>query len=42
MTAKTRLQDLADVQKLIQKHHLTSEFAEKLHPYVKKKYLELI
>jgi hypothetical protein len=36
MTSKTRLQDLADVQKLIQQHHLTPEFAEKLHPYVRK------
>lgn len=41
MTAKTRLQDLADVQKLIQQHHLTSDFAEKLHPYVRNKFLEL-
>jgi len=42
MTAKTRLQDLADVQRLIQQHNLTSEFAEKLHPYVRKKFLELM
>ena len=42
MTAKTRLQDLADVQRLIQHHHLTSDFAEKLHPYVRKKFLELM
>ncbi len=42
MTSKSRLQDLADVQKLIQQHHLTPEFAEKLHPYVRMKFLELI
>ena len=42
MTAKARLQDLADVQRLIEKHHLTSDFAEQLHPYVHKKFLELL
>lgn len=42
MTAKRRLQDLADVQRLIQEHHLTSDFAEQLHPYVRKKFLELL
>jgi hypothetical protein len=42
MTAKARLQDLADVQRLIEKHHLTSDFAEQLHPYVRGKFLELL
>ena len=42
MTAKSRLQDLADVQRLIEKHNLSSEFAEKLHPYVREKFLELL
>jgi len=41
MTAKARLQDLADVQRLIEQHHLTPDFAEHLHPYVRKKFLEL-
>lgn len=42
MTAKGRLQDLADVQRLIQQHRLTSDFAEQLHPYVRGKFLELL
>lgn len=42
MTAKARLQDLADVQRLIQQHHLTADFAKKLHPYVRRKFLELL
>lgn len=42
MTAKDRLQDLADVQRLIKRHHLTSDFANQLHPYVRKKFLELL
>jgi len=42
MTAKARLQDLADVQRLIEEHHLTSDFAKQLHPYVRKKFLELL
>lgn len=42
MTAKGRLQDLADVQRLIQQHNLTSTFARKLHPYVRSKFLELL
>jgi len=42
MTAKARLQDLADVQRLIQHHHLTADFAKQLHPYVRKKFLELL
>jgi len=42
MTAKSRLQDLADVHRLIEKHHLTSDFANQLHPYVREKFLELL
>jgi hypothetical protein len=42
MTAKDRLQDLADVQRLIKQHHLTSDFANQLHPYVRSKFLELL
>ena len=42
MTAKARLQDLADVQRLIQEHRLTAEFAKRLHPYVRGKFLELL
>lgn len=42
MTAKDRLQDLADVQRLIQAHRLGRDFAECLNPYVRKKFLELL
>ncbi len=42
MTAKGRLQDLADVQRLIQEHDLTSTFAKKLHPFVRSRFLELL
>lgn len=42
MTAKGRLQDLADVQRLIQQHNLTSTFAKKLHPYVRNKFIEIL
>jgi hypothetical protein len=42
MTAKARLQDLADVQRLIQQHRLTSDFAERLHPFVRSQFLELL
>jgi len=42
MTAKERLQDLADVQRLIQYHHLSPDFAQELHPYVQSKFLELL
>ncbi|HBB96364.1 MAG TPA: hypothetical protein DC054_13335 [Blastocatellia bacterium] len=42
MTAPDRLKDLADVQELIKLRHLTREFAEKLNPYVRGKYLELL
>jgi len=41
MTAKGRLQDLADVQRLIQAHDLGDDFAEKLNPYVRDKFREL-
>lgn len=42
MTAKAWLQDLADVHRLIQQHHLTADFAKQLHPYVRRKFLELL
>ncbi len=42
MTAKSRLQDLADVQRLIERHHLTAGFAEHLNPYVRNKFIELL
>ena len=42
MTAKDRLQDLADVQRLIKQHHLKADFANQLHPYVRSKFLELL
>ncbi len=42
MTGKGRLQDLADVQRLIQAHELTETYAEGLHPYVRAKFLELL
>jgi len=42
MTAPDRLKDLADVQELIKARHLSQEFAEKLNPYVREKYLELL
>ena len=42
MTAKGRLQDLADVQRLIQKHGLNAGFAEELNSYVHDKFLELL
>ncbi len=41
MTAPDRLKDLADVQELIKIRRLQPEFAEKLNPYVKEKFLEL-
>ena len=41
MTAKNRLQDLADVQRLIEVHHLDDKFAAQLDPYVRAKFLEL-
>ncbi len=42
MTAKGRLQDLADIQRLIQQHGLTSDYAKQLHPYVRGEFLKLL
>jgi hypothetical protein len=42
MTASDRLKDLADVQELIKIRDLGRGFAEKLNPYVREKYLELL
>ena len=42
MTAPDRLKDLADVQELIKVRGLSREFAEKLNPYVREEYLELL
>jgi hypothetical protein len=42
MTAPKRLQDLADVQRLIEVHRLDKSFADTLHPYVRAKFLELL
>ncbi|MCD9186067.1 MAG: nucleotidyltransferase family protein [Pyrinomonadaceae bacterium] len=41
MTAPHRLKDLADVQELIKVKDLPADFAEKLDPFVREKYLEL-
>jgi hypothetical protein len=41
MTAPHRLKDLADVQELIRIRNLQPEFAERLDPYVRGKFLEL-
>lgn len=41
MTAPDRLRDLADVQELIKVRQLASDFADRLDPYVRDKYLEL-
>jgi hypothetical protein len=41
MTAPHRLKDLADVQELIKIRGLRPEFAERLNPYVRGKFLEL-
>ena len=41
MTAPDRLKDLADVQELIKVRALPDEFAERLDPYVRAKFLEL-
>ncbi len=41
MTAPHRLKDLADVQELIKIRNLTEDFAEKLNPFVRDKFLEL-
>ena len=42
MTAKGRLQDLADVQRLIQAYGLNAEFAKELNAYVRDKFVELL
>jgi hypothetical protein len=42
MTAPDRLKDLADIQELIKTRHLGRVLAEKLDPYVREKYLELL
>lgn len=41
MTAPHRLKDLADVQELIKIKKLKADYAEKLNPYVREKFLEL-
>jgi hypothetical protein len=41
ISAPHRLKDLADVQELIKFKHLNADFAGKLDPYVRAKYLEL-
>lgn len=41
MTAPDRLKDLADVQELIKFRELQPEFAERLDPYVREKFVEL-
>jgi hypothetical protein len=42
MTAPDRLKDLADVQELIKIRGLSDELAERLNPYVREKYFELL
>jgi len=41
MIALHRLKDLADVQEIIKIKNLSADFAEKLNPFVREKYLEL-
>jgi hypothetical protein len=41
MTAPHRLKDLADVQELIKVRDLQPEFAARLDPYVREKFIEL-
>jgi hypothetical protein len=41
ISAADRLKDLADVQELIKVKKLSSDFAQKLDPYVREKFLEL-
>lgn len=41
MTAPHRLKDLADVQEIIKIKDLTADFAGKLNPFVREKFLEL-
>jgi hypothetical protein len=40
MSAPDRLQDLADVQRLIETHALSAAFADSLHPYVREAFRE--
>ena len=42
MTAPDRLKDLADVQELIKARGLAADFAERLNPYVREQYLQLL
>jgi hypothetical protein len=42
MTAPDRLKDLADVQELIKVRDLSAEFAKRLDPYVRERFLELL
>jgi len=42
MTGRQRLQDLADVQRLVQTHELTADYADRLDPSVRGKFLELL
>jgi hypothetical protein len=42
MTAPDRIRDLADVQELSRVLNLDETFAERLHPYVRSKFVELV
>lgn len=42
MTAPDRLKDLADVQELIKLRALDASFADRLHPYVRERFMELL
>ncbi|MCA1629861.1 MAG: nucleotidyltransferase [Acidobacteria bacterium] len=42
MTAPDRLKDLADVQELIKARALDASFADRLHPYVRERFLGLL
>jgi hypothetical protein len=42
ITAPDRLRDLADIQELIKVRALKKDFAERLNPYVREKFLELL
>lgn len=42
MTAPDRLKDLADVQELIKIRGLSSEFADRVNPYVREEFLKLL
>jgi len=41
ITAPHRLKDLADVQELVKVKNLTADYADKLNPFVREKFLEL-